>query len=102
MKIALLSTAILIMILLASGELEPIVQYSFQTDMDRNTKGLSFVQVGFTSKLVSLTGEIDVAEREVFFDLASPQWKSALTCNLSLSGSKRRTRIAEFYNHLKM
>lgn len=77
-------SALLIMVLLAtvSCQKEPVIRFGFDTEFGKNSQGLTVMNVGKTSNVVSLEGEIVVMEGHVLVELIDPMGDTVFTSNL--------------------
>lgn len=71
-KSSTLTTALIILLLAGSCQKEPIIRFGFDCDFEKNSQGITIMNVGSNAKSITLTGEVALDEGEVMIELENP------------------------------
>src|SRR6056297_3909021 len=73
---------IAILVLTSSCQKEPINRFGFDADFEKNSRGLTIMNVTNSAETITLTGEVFVTEGEILVELIDPSGKTAFSCNI--------------------
>ncbi|MHC1702875.1 MAG: hypothetical protein AB9846_03100 [Tenuifilaceae bacterium] len=65
-----------------SCQKEPIIWFGFDCDFGEKSQGLTIMNVGSSTKSITLTGEVVVAEGEVLVELIKPIGETTFSSHL--------------------
>jgi hypothetical protein len=82
-----LLAAFVILILASSCQKEPIIRFGFDCDFEKNSQGLTIMNVSSSAKTITLTGEVVLAEGEVLVELVNPSGQIVFTNQLATPNS---------------
>jgi hypothetical protein len=67
-----LPAALMLLLLASSCQKEPIIRFGFDCDYEKNSQGLTIMNVSSSTKSITLTGEVVVSDGEVLVELENP------------------------------
>lgn len=71
--------AIILLLLASSCQKEPMIRFGFDTDFDKNSRGLTIMTVNNSTEAITLRGDVFAAEGEVLIELVDPLGKTAFS-----------------------
>lgn len=67
-----LPAALMLLLLASSCQKEPIIRFGFDCDFEKNSHGLTIMNVDSSAKSITLSGEVAVNEGEILVELENP------------------------------
>ena len=78
----IIPTAIMLLLLASSCQKEPIIRVGFDCDFGKSSQGLTIMNVGSSTKSITLAGEVAVDEGEILVELENPTGEIVFTGHL--------------------
>src|SRR6056297_840277 len=78
----ILKSLIAILVLTSSCQKEPINRFGFDADFERNSRGLTIMNVNNRAGSITLTGEVFVTEGEILIELIAPSGEEVFSSNV--------------------